>query len=70
MQPLSVLTEAVFKREGATWLTYTADWYAVTVLDGNLVLLLHLESRGRTLTPADRRLFRDMVASVKRRAAE
>jgi len=64
-----IAVEGVAVREGDSWTSVTWHQYAVTVNRDNLVLLLHMESRGRSLAPADRKLFSEVVASATRPAA-
>lgn len=61
-----ILVEGVSERKTH----YTAHRYVIAVTDQNLVLLLHLESPGASLTPIDRKLFADVIASVSRRQVE
>ncbi|QOV91866.1 hypothetical protein [Humisphaera borealis] len=60
----------VKQRQGAGWSSTTSHQYAVLVTDRRLVLLVELESPGGATTASDRRVFRDVVASIKNAPAD
>jgi hypothetical protein len=56
------------ERRGEGGVSLTFHQFAILIVDRRVALAVELEAPGETMTLADRRLFRDVAAAIRRRA--